>query len=552
MTVAPTRVMIIQVSVSFNCASGLEEGEISIGAGERRRGMEAHLSGFTVVSDRTVEGCWILLHGVTGAVDIVTDEVVAYLRTTGEFVGSRGRPLVDERLPQPARELNLTDQEVELLKERGYLTTQSREQEIALVPRISEVLHEEAKRSPSFLVIPTLDCNYRCTYCFERPLQNALSRSRSGADESCSPAAVVGPGDVMSQAHVDAMFVAISQLRDRHGDSKDKCQLILYGGEPLDVRNETLVRHIVTRGLADGYEFAAVTNGHDLMHFLDLFGAERINQVQISLDGSREVHDRSRIHLGGESSFVKIIDGVDALLEKGGVLVQIRVHVSPEQLKDFELLLSQLGQRGWLDHPDVILYANTIYEHKDGGFTARMTQGAIDDALTRITEGHANVILNAPNVNIRAKLLPALLRGLQAPLQGNYCAGNTGQYLFTPDGHLYSCWQSLGKSDSRIGTYIDSDLRPKLTLWKEATATWFGRHVGLLDECTSCSMALVCGGGCAQFAKYANGDLYSTYCDGFEHVFRRALTQITKAYVERVQTSKRGEEATGLFRLSYS
>lgn len=504
------------------------------------------------MSDRSDDGSWVLFHGITGAVDITSDDVIASLRQYGEFTGACGGILNESALPPARRAQQLSPSEEAFLKERGYLTHLSAAEEINLVPQISEVLHDEASKSPSFLVIPTLDCNYRCTYCFERPLQKNISRCSPKPDGLDIIASKACNNVTMTHQHVDAMYKMIPEIQKNHGDTREARQLILYGGEPLDADNERIVRYIVSQGIEKKYYFAAITNGHNILTFLDLFGPKGIQQVQVSIDGPKAIHDKRRIHIGGESSYDQVVKGVSALLARADTLVQMRIHVDPDNMGQFSSLLAELKQREWLNNENLIIYANTVYKkNADNVMSSEMSMDDIDARLNEIVSPFSNVMLNAPYVNIRSKILPSLLSGMQVPLQGNYCAANTGQYLFSPDGALYSCWESLAKGDSRIGTYIDEKMQPHLKLNELKIREWFGRHAGMIPECRQCSMALVCGGGCAQFAKYKNGHQNAPYCDNFEFLFRKALTRITNTFFERIEESDADIKSASLVRENY-
>ena len=507
------------------------------------------LSRFTIVSKRTRAGSWVLFHSVSGAVDVVDDDVISGLRAFGTLVGAQGMTVDDGALPPPRSVL--TDEEVAKLQDRGYLTVRSRDEELALVPQIADALHEAAAKAPSFLVIPSLDCNYRCTYCFERPLQNQLTKPTEGRKKLNILSSYDRGTVTMTRGHVDALYEAIPKLRARHGDERGAGQIVLYGGEPLDARNEEIVRYIVEQGAARGHRFAVITNGHDIEVFADLFGAEGIQQCQISIDGPKEVHDRRRIHLGGESSYDKVAASIQLLAGSGDTLVQVRTHVDPHNLGTFEELLDDFGRRGWINHPNIVVYANTVYDMKEQDCGGRMSQQAIDERLRHLIGDCDNVLLNGPSINLRAKMLPALLKGLQIPVQGNYCSANTGQYLFSPDGCMYSCWESVGKEESRVGRYVGETQEPSLELTQAKTEEWFGRNVGRIPACSECSMALVCGGGCAQFALYQNGTQRAPYCDSFEYIFRRALADIADTFVARADEVLAGEQAGGLVRANY-
>lgn len=514
------------------------------------------LSRYTVVSEQNDDGTWVLLHGVTGSLDLVTSDIVAGLRRFGDFKAAQGEVFDPQRLPAPEDFPSLSSDELRFLADRGYLTDVTDEEEQALVAEVASVLHDEAAKKPSFLALPTLDCNYRCTYCFERPVQNSLRKCGEHHREELKVldirASHHAGNVVMTNETADAMFAAIAEVQEMHGDEREGGQIVLYGGEPLDSANEEVVRYIVEQGRRRGFKFSAVSNGHDLEHFLDLFGPGGIEQVQISIDGPERIHDKRRISLGREKSYQKVVTNVDRLLERGETLVQIRVHLDLTNIEYFEELLGEFDERGWLGHPDLLIYANTVYKMTPGlPVSTDISLDQMDQRLRELAKQHRNLFLNAPSINIRAKWLPALLDGLQVPVQGNYCTANTGQYVFAPDGYIYSCWESVGKADSRIGTFF-SDKRPALELDEVKTEQWFTRHVGLIPECNACPMALMCGGGCAQFSLYNNGTQLAPYCDNFDAMFRSGLRDTATALLERMEQTVDGDEPTGLVAANYA
>jgi hypothetical protein len=115
------------------------------------------LSRYSVISERREDGTWVLMHGMTGAVDIVTDGVVAGLTRYGDFLGAQGRPHQPDALPSPDSVRPLDPEELARLADRGYLTTMSDVEERTALAEIAAVLHDAAARRPSFLAAPTID-----------------------------------------------------------------------------------------------------------------------------------------------------------------------------------------------------------------------------------------------------------------------------------------------------------------------------------------------------------------------------------------------------------
>ncbi|KHK90662.1 radical SAM/SPASM domain-containing protein [Novosphingobium malaysiense] len=466
-------------------------------------------SSYSILSEKKEGIPRTLLNGITGAVDLL---------------GPQLEPVIENALETgdvPAALAHMSDEARQSLLNRGHLTEWSVDEERAIVNILADEAHKAMARRPSFMIVPNLDCNYRCTYCFERPMQNGLKSSNTAISHKKNNV-------VMQAEQVGQALDAIALLRAEQGLSEEG-QIILYGGEPLDRRNQAVVRQIVSEGRARGTFFAAITNGHDLDAYLDLIGRGGIEQIQVSIDGPKRVHDKRRIYVGKESSFDAIVANVNRVLEHTDAEVQIRSHVDPQNIELFGELVDFFAGQGWLDHPQVVIYGNTVYERTgDGGVTSRIDVADIDATLSPIAQAARNIYTSAPEVHAERSILPALNAGEPMKLKGTYCSANTGNYIFAPDGSIYACWESVGKECSRIGTFGESGAE----LDAEATDRWFGRSIARLPTCQRCAFALVCGGGCAQYAEYESDTLYASYCDDFQRTFRSALTRTVERYLD--------------------
>jgi uncharacterized protein len=493
------------------------------------------VSSYSILSEPLPGGGFALMNGSTGAIDLVSDEVAAVFVQSGGMRGAQGTPFdVPEAVTRAFSferkgTVSLDPETARNLAERGHLTTRTAEEEEDHVRNVAEMLHDVRKPHPIFMIVPNLDCNYRCTYCFERPLQNDLRLPTAGISYSRQNV-------VMTADYVEPIFQSIARIRSESGNTDETGgQIVLYGGEPLDRKNRDVVSTIVRRGVELGFDFAAISNGHDWEAYLDLMGDGGLRQIQVSIDGPRHVHDKRRIHVGGGSSFDKILENIDRVLARGGTQVQIRVHVDPSNIELFEEVLETCASRNWLNHPWIVVYANTVYakEKTHGHVEARIANGEIIRRLREVAAPYRNVFVGAPSVNARMQIMDALGEGIPYRLNSTYCAANSGNYIFAPDGHMYACWESVGKECSRVGSYMEGGLR----LDPVASKRWFSRSVAVIPECQKCPYALVCGGGCAQYAEYNTGTLYKPFCDDFESIFRIALAENVEEYV---QVSARG------------
>jgi uncharacterized protein len=519
------------------------------------------LSSYSILSEALPGGGYALMNSCTGAVDLLSDELAKIIKQSllnndcDPYPDHASKVRYKHNVPVPT---NLIPAHIiEEFLGRGHFTRLNHEEERTYVAKVATLLHELAAASPHFLIVPNLDCNYRCTYCFERPLQIGLNSKTSEINYQKRNV-------VMRRDHVDAIYDSIDKIRDearsriiwselkaagRVTDEENGRGLItLYGGEPLDVANKDIVFEIVNRGAMRGHEFAAITNGHDLSHFLPILGTGKISQVQISIDGPKKIHDKSRLARNRESSFDNIIANIRTVLASGGVEVQLRCHVDPKNIELFDELLKVFQDEGWLNHEKVVVYASNYHvKDKEGHVTQGISYADVLEHWHAMASSYTNVFLSGIGIHAERLLLPALKMGQPARLKGTYCGANSGTYIFAPDGFIYSCWESVGKECSKIGNYMTAS---GLVLDKQATDRWFKRSVATIPECLDCCYALVCGGGCAQYAEYNNGTLYKPYCDEFDVVYPTALAKTVEDFLVGTRAAVRTGNSTAAVTLA--
>jgi uncharacterized protein len=520
----------------------------------------ARLSSYTILSERLSGGGYALMSGLTGAIDLISEEVAIILMRDCSFKGNQGKSrsfsdtdvsAEENRLGNdgsPAiqslenRVISIPDELSKYLLERGHFTDLSHEEERAYIAELAEALHSLDQNRPAFVIIPTFECNYRCTYCFERPLQNSLDKLGNANNPNNNIS--------ITAAQIEQIYKSIEQIKLKTGDKTKGGLIVLFGGEPLNADNRDSVFAIIRRGMAEGFGFAAISNGHDLEQFIPLIEDGGISQVQITVDGPKKIHDKRRICKKGGSSFDKIIDNIHKVLVQKRLLVQIRVNIDTSNIEFFDSLLDEFSAFGLLNNKSVIIYVNTVYsKDSKGNVTPRISNSTLLRQLRSRVSKFKNVFVTAAAINSRMNILPSLMKGTPYPLHSTFCAANSGNYIFAPDGNIYTCWESVGLPNSRIGSYMT---KQGLVFDKESVDKWYSRCTALIPECLDCAFCLVCGGGCAQFAEYNNGTLYKNYCDDFEQTFRVALADNVEEFLIRYDRHERGlEEVTGFLEQYY-
>ena len=212
------------------------------------------------------EGKYMLIHGYTGAADIVSD---SFLNKIKSFADNH----------------NFSESVLQTLIKRGYITTKTQNEEYEYVARMAKALHKESDiLLASFTWVVSYNCNFRCPYCFEernlKDGQNVL---------------------VFTKEQVDIAYAVQDRIQPHRKLRKNI--ITLYGGEPLLAENKDIVNYIVDEGRRRGYKFVAVTNGYEIDQFVNLLGEDGIYRLQITLDGPREIHNQRRIHYKDSNTF---------------------------------------------------------------------------------------------------------------------------------------------------------------------------------------------------------------------------------------------------------
>ncbi|MFL6260738.1 MAG: radical SAM protein [Thermoanaerobaculia bacterium] len=464
----------------------------------------------------------LLVHGYTGAYDRVSREVAGYLRSREARRSSR--PLYGDwsAEPEPAAAGEVSDATIDLLQAQGYLTDLSPEEEETFFARLAETLHRRALRqAPSYIFMPTYDCNLRCSYCYQDHM-----RSDCGFHHLLR---------TMGRPMIDRIFAALPRIEERHGldpAAPRRRNIGLFGGEPLLAANRPAVEHILMRAFEMGeVDLWAVTNGTELDAYRDLLGPAGIARLQITLDGPPAQHDARRLYADGSGSFERIARNITMALELD-VGVSIRLNVDRGNLAQLPSIAAEIEARGWDARPGFSAYTSPV-RGGNGKTEARDTLSSweLDRTLTAMREEHPALrVLARPDEGMRARSRSIFEAGGEVlpSLRPSFCGAHDRMYIFDPFGDIYACWERTGDRDVRVGHVTPEG---EVELREDQIQVWRGRTVASNPVCRRCRFALHCGGGCAVLALGKNGKFESNYCDGFAARFRASIAE---AYLEHV------------------
>jgi uncharacterized protein len=341
----------------------------------------------------------------------------------------------------------------------------------------------EMERTPTQLIaVPSLGCNLACTYCYQESFAST-------------------PG-LVEPAVIDAFFSFIDRF---HGSDEPSPYITLFGGEPLvdTPAHRDRVGRYLTGARARGLEVAVVTNGYDLAAFADLLAQGPLREVQVTLDGPRDVHDARRPHGNGGATFERIVRGIDALVA-AKLPVNLRVVVDRANLPSLPELARFAEGKGWLDLGEDRFKTQVGRNYELFGCAAGQRR---DDLYERAELWTAYVELAEREPVLRRFYRPrffgighlAATGELPAP-NFDGCPATKKEWAFGPDGNLYGCTATVGNPRYRLGCF-----HPTIELDEAAIAQWRGRSTLHMAECAGCNLAPLCGGGCGAIAAARTG-----------------------------------------------
>ncbi len=178
----------------------------------------------------------------------------------------------------------------------------------------------------SLIILPTEDCNFRCTYCYED-----FARGK------------------MKPRVIENLKKFISNQKGLISD----LNVEWFGGEPLMAYNIVIeiLEHIKI-SLPDINFASSMTTNASL---LDLVKAQRLSKLgmkayQISLDGFGETHDKTRVKRNGGGTFDLIWNNLVNLQQSDiDFAIKLRIHYNPDTLREIPTLLKKLEKQFSMD-----------------------------------------------------------------------------------------------------------------------------------------------------------------------------------------------------------
>ena len=388
------------------------------------------------------------------------------------------------------------------LTEKGYLVGLGDENK-HYRNRYFDFVDQREEEEVQLFFVPNYSCNFSCSYCYQ--------------DEYTNPHLSATP------ELIDAFFQYIrKELANR------RKYLTIFGGEPLlnTPHQRSIIALLVEKANEMAIDICVVTNGYYLENYIDLLSKGKIREIQITLDGTKKIHDQRRFLKGGSPTFEPIVRGIDAALA-AGFPVNLRMVIDKQNIENLPELATFAIEKGWTSNP---LFKTQIGRN----YELHHCQSTPDQLFTRISLFRKIFELTEQFPHILAFYKPSYSVAKYLSEHGELpdplfdaCPACKSEWAFDYTGRIYSCTATVGKEEEALGTFY-----PEVTKNEQLIHQWASRDVTSIEECRNCSVQLACGGGCGSVAKNKNGSILSPDCRpvkelleiGFKAYFNSELT----------------------------
>ncbi|MCH5333826.1 MAG: thioether cross-link-forming SCIFF peptide maturase [Agathobacter sp.] len=331
------------------------------------------------------------------------------------------------------------------------------------------------------------DCNLACKYCFaeegEYHGHRALMDYETGRQ-------------------------ALDFLIENSGSRKN-LEVDFFGGEPL--MNFEVVKRLVAYGREQEkkkdkhFRFTLTTNGVLLDDEVMEFANREMDNVVLSIDGRREVHDRMRPFRKGAGSYDLVVPKFQKLAEsRNQERYYVRgtyTHYNTDFSEDV-LHLADLGFKQISVEP-VVAQPTDDYALTEEDLPALFAEydRLAAEMVKRKREGRA---FNFFHFMIDLEGGPCVYKRLSG------CGSGTEYLAVTPWGDLYPCHQFVGNEAFLMGNVRDGVTKPDIR------DEFKGCNVYAREKCRSCFAKFYCSGGCAANSYNFHGSITGVYELGCE------------------------------------
>ena len=411
-----------------------------------------------------------VVDGNSGSIHVVDDVGFDIIRDKQEL------PCVDDVVKSLCNQYKKVDileafREIELLVEEGALFTPESKL------KATAALKPEHSGIKALCLHVSHDCNLRCEYCFASKGDYQTGRK-------------LMPEDVALKA---------TDYLVEHSGHRHTIEIDFFGGEPL--LNFETVKAVVAYGrelerhTGKRFYFTITTNATLLNDARVDFINEHMDNVVISIDGRKEIHDAVRHDAHGRGNYDDIIPLAQKLVAgRNGKSYFVRGTFTTKN-KDFSHDVFHLADLGFKE-----ISVEPVVGSGDAMFIKESDIPEILSEYERLALLYLERLRNGKpfrfyHFNLDLYDGPCLFKRITS------CGAGFEYLAVSPDGIIYPCHQFVGQDEFALGNVFDGIENTELV------GKFENNNILAKKACSQCWAKLFCSGGCHANAWFTNADL---------------------------------------------
>lgn len=395
--------------------------------------------------------------------------------------------------------INIPNEIKDLLKERGYLFNEVYEYLDYLNNLNKKLMIESNKTSPNFIYIPTYDCNLNCYYCFEKAYNKEIDKEF-----------------INEEKNIDNFFQMVEktkkQIEEKYKEKYANREILitLTGGEPLLKKNYKIIEKFLGICNENHYKLSIVTNGTTIEDYIDILIKYNVKDIQITLDGNKDIHDSIRKYYNGDPSFDKIIKGID-LLSKFSDEISVRINITKKNIHSI-VELKEIIQK----YKNVLFYVYLLQQEGCSDYENIINELDGVKYLYKLKEENS-ILRERLFIDYHGyKIVDGIFKERPFTPKIKVCTAMENQYIMDCFGGIYKCWWGMGNKEYSVGN-IDGD---NVSLDADKLNIYKNRSIFNLELCSKCKYRYICGTACS--GRLSKKDLLDgkTLCPDFENILK--------------------------------
>lgn len=339
---------------------------------------------------------------------------------------------------------------------KGFLIPSEINQAEIIAKQQYDAIHNDFPSEVRLTICPTLSCNYKCEYCFEKNKSNHSMDAEMIADT----------------------ITYIKNEIDRNQNLK-AFSIKWFGGEPLlnipaiEQISSFTINYCQTRNII--YSAIIITNGYFYTREVSEKLKElKINSVQIAIDSFDEEY--ARIRQVSKEAYERVLQNIETSV----IPVLIRLNTTKQNKDIVPSLVRELSKLQSVKNG-----FNRVMVARVKEYCKQLTYGFTDSEWLEFRKCYEEIQDVVPTILENANLLPC----------ENIQCRHT---VIGADGFLYRCDNHIGDTTKTIGTIKDG-LYASRNIDKQYVCSTIS------DECKACVYLPICRGGQCRYEELLQG-----------------------------------------------